>query len=78
VGHLIFCCLHFIALLCGGLPLVLTIPAHLMYGVATEKQKTHVRCPACREFVLKDADLCERCGRIFVTGRWRPDPRGRQ
>lgn len=24
--------------------------------------KTHVKCPECREFVLKDARVCKHCG----------------
>lgn len=28
--------------------------------------KTHVRCPDCREFVLKDARKCKHCGTALV------------
>jgi hypothetical protein len=24
--------------------------------------KTHVKCPDCKEFVLKDANVCKHCG----------------
>ena len=50
--------------------LVITIPAHLIYAAtksntpskALPSPDTHVRCPDCRELVLRDARVCKHCG----------------
>jgi ribosomal protein S27E len=43
----------------GKLPTALEI-------INTPDPSTHVRCPDCREFVLKDARKCKHCGTALV------------
>jgi hypothetical protein len=70
MGHLIFIVLHLVALFFGAILLFLTIPAHLIFAAIRSKKRdpntprpdTHVRCPDCKEFVLKDATVCKHCG----------------
>lgn len=70
MGHLIFIILHIIALIFGFVFLIVTIPAHLIYAAIGSKKRdpnapspyTHVRCPDCKEFVLKEAKVCKHCG----------------
>jgi hypothetical protein len=70
MGHVIFILLHVIALLFGAVMLVITIPAHLIYSAVRMNRPrdkkpnawTHVKCPDCRELVLKDASVCKHCG----------------
>jgi len=70
VGHFIFLVLHAIAALFLGFWLLLvTIPLHLIFaavagrgGAAAPRPATHVKCPDCREFVLKEAAVCKHCG----------------
>lgn len=70
MGHLMFLLLHFIAVLFGAVFLFFTIPAHLIYAAVRSKKRdpdaprpdTHVRCPGCKEFVLKEANVCKHCG----------------
>ena len=69
MGHFIFLVLHIVALLFGAVLLFVSIPAHLIYvAVKTKKPnpnaptpETHVRCPDCRELVLKEARVCKHC-----------------
>ena len=70
-GHAIFWLLHIVAVLFGVVWLVITIPAHLIYcavvsrGRVAESEvvtdRTHTRCPKCRELVRVDASLCKHC-----------------
>ena len=70
MGHLIFIVLHLIALLFGAILLFVTIPAHLIYIAMKSKKRdpnaptpwSHVRCPDCKELVLKEATVCKHCG----------------
>jgi hypothetical protein len=70
VGHVVFLFLHFIAaVFIAPVLLFVTIPAHLIYGAVSYNKPaskptpdTHVRCPDCRELVLKDANVCKYCG----------------
>lgn len=70
MGHVIFVILHIIAALFGYVLLIVTIPAHLIYsavsagkprGHSKPMQYTHVRCPDCKELVLKEANICKHC-----------------
>jgi len=37
---------------------------------------THVKCPDCRELIIKDARVCRHCGcRLVVPGSTLPDQR---
>jgi|JI10StandDraft_1071094.scaffolds.fasta_scaffold1798142_1 hypothetical protein len=70
MGHFLFLVLHLIALVAGAVLLFVTIPSHLIYiAIKGRKQdssapspETHVKCPDCRELVLKDARTCKHCG----------------
>jgi hypothetical protein len=73
MGHLIFVVLHFIALLFGAMLLLVTIPLHLIYGVAGGRRGpappnrwTHVKCPWCFELVFKKASICPHCRQGLV------------
>jgi len=74
MGHLIFFVLHVIALLFGAVLLFVTIPAHLIYAAVSSKRRdpnapapdTHLRCPDCKELVLKQAKKCKHCGCTLV------------
>jgi len=69
MGHLIFVVLHLGAVLFAPVLLVVTLPLHLIYGAISGRktsgeevsQRTHVRCPACRELVRRDAAVCKHC-----------------
>lgn len=69
-AHIVFLVMHALAILVFGYVfLLLTIPLHLIFsaisarsGAAKPKPSTHVRCPDCREFVLKEAARCKHCG----------------
>ena len=76
MGHVVFVILHIVALLAFGVGLLVTIPAHLIYAAIRSRgakppapvvfpdrptPATHVRCPECKELVLKDATLCKHC-----------------
>ena len=71
MGHLVFVGIHLVAFLfIGAKVLMLTIPAHLVYGAIrgnrrpsgpAEDDGEHVRCPACRELVRWDATRCRHC-----------------
>ncbi len=52
--------LNFIALI-----LVLVLP-NLKTEAEKPNPKTHVKCPDCRELVLKDAKRCKHCGIALV------------
>jgi uncharacterized paraquat-inducible protein A len=67
--HAVFVVLHLVALLFAGpLLLFITIPAHIIYAAIASRRPakpnpwTHVKCPDCRELVLKDANVCKHCG----------------
>jgi len=71
MGHIIFFLLHGVAVLLGLWLLIFTVPLHLIYSAirANRRRKhdavsflTHVRCPDCRELVLKGATVCKHCG----------------
>ncbi len=70
MGHLIFLLLHLVAVIFGLWLLALTLPLHLIYSAVRANRKrepgptfwTHVRCPDCRELVLKGAKVCKHCG----------------
>lgn len=71
MGHIIFLVLHALAIWFGLWALVFTLPLHLIYSAirANRQRKhdvasllTHVRCPDCRELVLKSAKVCKHCG----------------
>lgn len=76
MGHLIFWLLHIAAVIFGFWALVVTVPLHLIYSsssdAASEARRsakanraspdTHVRCPDCKELVLKEARVCKHCG----------------
>jgi hypothetical protein len=73
MGHLVFLVLHFVAILFGFVFLMLTIPAHLIYGAVKSRNapadgataispRSHVKCPDCRELVQKEAKVCKHCG----------------
>lgn len=75
MGHFLFLVLHLIALFAGGVLLFLTIPLHVIYAymrsrgeaaaraqaATTPSPATHVRCPDCKELVLKEATVCKHC-----------------
>lgn len=75
MGHFIFLVMHLLSVLFLGWGLLfLTIPLHLIYAVLRRSSKianvrhapptpaTHVKCPDCRELILKDARVCRFCG----------------
>lgn len=70
MGHIIFIFLHLVGVILGFWMLVITIPAHLIYAAtksnapaqARASPDTHVRCPDCRELVLREARACKHCG----------------
>jgi hypothetical protein len=41
-------------------------PAAAALVAEAPSPKTHIRCPDCREFVLKDARKCKHCGAALV------------
>lgn len=45
-----------------GLILVLALRAPNVPVVAGPSPDTHVKCPDCRELVLKEARVCKHCG----------------
>ena len=75
MGHFIFLMLHVIALIFGAVLLFVTIPAHLIYAAVGSKKRdpnaprpdTHVRCPDCKELILKEAKVCKHCGCKLVS-----------
>lgn len=68
MGHFIFLILHILAALFFIVGLVVTIPLHLIYAVmagnreAKPNRWTHVKCPDCKELVLREATICKHCG----------------
>jgi hypothetical protein len=69
MAHLVFIVIHLVCVFAMPLVLVVTIPLHLIYAVVSGRAPaagpspdTHVRCPDCRELVLKDARVCKHCG----------------
>lgn len=76
-GHFLFIVLHLIAVMfSGAMLLFITIPIHLVYAAISSSRrapapegpnpKTHVKCPDCRELVLRDARKCKQCGAALV------------
>jgi hypothetical protein len=67
---LIFLLVHLAALAFSPILLLVTIPAHMIYSAVSSPEEepdkpnadTHVKCPDCREFILKDARVCKHCG----------------
>lgn len=49
-------------LLCGLLLLILGKKTEPNAPTAEPTPDTHVKCPDCRELVLKDARVCKHCG----------------
>lgn len=69
MGHLLLIALHLAALLAAPAFLFVTLPAHILYSLLSGGQSpdkprpsTHVKCPDCKEFVLKEASVCKHCG----------------
>lgn len=68
MGHLLLVVLHVVAILFAPVFLIVTVPAHLIYGVidglhaAIRRTGAAARCPDCREPVLQDARKCKHCG----------------
>lgn len=65
----LFVLLHLAALIFNWWALAITIPLHLIYraidrlGRGKESDDdAHMRCPNCREKVLRQARQCEHCG----------------
>ena len=74
MGHFLFLVLHLIAIIFAAVLLFITIPAHLIYiaitaAGPTPTPATHVKCPDCRELVLKDASVCKHCGCTLIPQR---------
>lgn len=69
-GHAIFLFLHLIAITFSTFALLLTVPLHMIFAAIAQRggdglapsPRTHVRCPDCRELVLRDANVCKHCG----------------
>lgn len=54
-------------LLAGILVLALGSPKRAAAArAATPTPETHVKCPECREFVLRDARKCKHCGTALI------------
>lgn len=69
MARLVFIVLHLAAIGLGGWPLLITIPAHLIYlGVNSGKRDTYrdVPCKWCKEPVHEDATVCPHCRRDVV------------
>ncbi|MES2959779.1 MAG: hypothetical protein V4792_16440 [Pseudomonadota bacterium] len=75
MGHLLFIFLHLVAVIFAGVGLFITIPGHLIYAAvrgnkpeepAQPSPRSHVKCPDCREFVMKDARKCKHCGAPLI------------
>lgn len=71
--HLLFVALHGMAALFFLPALFVTVPLHCIYGLVAGRKtepsptpRTHVRCPDCKEFVLKEARRCKHCGCVLV------------
>lgn len=45
-----------------ALIIVIVLPSRKPTSNSTPHPDTHVRCPDCREFVLRDARVCKHCG----------------
>ena len=77
MGHFLFLVLHLIAIIFQAVLLFITIPAHLIYIAIIVPRRdhnaptpaTHVKCPDCRELVLKDASVCKHCGCTLAPQR---------
>ena len=68
MGHVIFCILHFLAVMFGLIGLFITIPLHIIYAVVANNNKpvnksTTRVCPYCAEIVLKEASVCKHCNK---------------
>lgn len=64
MGHIVFLFLHLMAVMFGFVLLMITIPAHLIYAASKggkPSRWTHVKCPACAEFVKREAKVCRHC-----------------
>lgn len=53
-------------LLAGFLLLVFPSARDQRQAEALPTPKTHVKCPDCRELVLKDARRCKHCGCVLI------------
>lgn len=73
MGHLVFVCLHVVALAFAAGGLLLTIPLHVIYAAMSGPRRAAAaasqtdttpqrRCPECRELVRADARKCKHCG----------------
>lgn len=88
MGHLIFIILHILALLFGAVALFVTVPMHMIYTVVKQRSgatptsqpeapddRTHHRCPECRELIRKDASKCKHCGCTLIPQTIEPPAR---
>ena len=57
MGHLLFCILHFLALLFGVVGLFITIPLHLIYSAVSKP-----RAAREKETVMQGEKRCGSCG----------------
>lgn len=77
MGHFLFLVLHLVAIFWAAGLLFITIPTHLIYIAVIVPRgdrnaptpATHVRCPDCRELVIKDASVCKHCGCTLAPQR---------
>lgn len=83
MARLLFACLHLIAIGTGGPLLFVTIPAHLIYAAivrgnekpeTSDTSRTHLKCPDCRELVLRDASICKHCHAKLIPQTALPEP----
>jgi hypothetical protein len=74
MGHVLFLLMHVAAVLFFPLALWVTLPLHVVYAAMGGRREgapspwTHVRCPDCKELVLKQARVCKHCGCRLVPG----------
>lgn len=72
MAHLLFLVMHLLALFLAAVLLFVTVPAHLIYVAVVRNRParptpaTHVKCPACKELVLKEARVCKHCGERLI------------
>ena len=54
-----------LSILSGTLSCIATLL--ILFGIFyNRKADTHVRCPDCKEFVYKEANVCKHCGRKLI------------
>jgi len=72
MGHLLFCILHFLAIMFGFVFLFVTIPGHIIYTVLKKKKATasppdipdtrYKICPKCQAKNRRMDLVCSGCG----------------